>query len=145
MKNTVNFSIKKPHLTSTVHRLLSDRLVCWKEPIWQVIHFYVFYVHKKNPLKGLFLMFVFLCIFLETMLPSPRSCQRIGPDTSNLAQSFLIEWSFNYQKLQGVWNRGISDQSESTMCLRYAQIDNFTLFVVCRAIDAFSLPSLWVI
>ena len=27
-KNTVKFSIKIPHLTSTVHRLLSDRLLC---------------------------------------------------------------------------------------------------------------------
>ena len=33
IKNTVKFSIKILHLTSTVHRLLSDRLLCWKEPI----------------------------------------------------------------------------------------------------------------
>ena len=31
-KNIVKFSIKQPHLTSTAHRLLSDRLLCWKEP-----------------------------------------------------------------------------------------------------------------
>ena len=28
-KNTVKFSIKIPHFTSTVHRLLSDRLLCF--------------------------------------------------------------------------------------------------------------------
>ena len=28
IKNTVKFSIKIPHLTSTVHRFLSDRLLC---------------------------------------------------------------------------------------------------------------------
>ena len=33
IKNTVKFLIKIPHLTFTVHRLLSDRLHCWKEPI----------------------------------------------------------------------------------------------------------------
>ena len=33
IKNTGKFSIIIPHLTSTVHRLLSDRLLCWKEPI----------------------------------------------------------------------------------------------------------------
>ena len=34
-KNTVKFSIKTPHLTSTVHHLLSqaDRPLWWKEPI----------------------------------------------------------------------------------------------------------------
>ena len=31
-KNIIKFSIKQPHLTSTAHRLLSDRLLCWKEP-----------------------------------------------------------------------------------------------------------------
>ena len=31
--NTVKFSLNIPHLTSTLHRLLSDRLRCWKEPI----------------------------------------------------------------------------------------------------------------
>ena len=46
-KNIVKFSIKQPHLTSTVHRLLSDRLLCWKEPIWESYHFYVHCVHKK--------------------------------------------------------------------------------------------------
>ena len=33
IKNTVKFSIKIPRLTSTVHRLLSDRWLYWKEPI----------------------------------------------------------------------------------------------------------------
>ena len=33
MKNTVNFSIKIPHLTFTVHYLLSDHLLYWKDPI----------------------------------------------------------------------------------------------------------------
>ena len=32
-KNSVQFSLKIPHLTSTMPRLLSDRLLCWKEPI----------------------------------------------------------------------------------------------------------------
>ena len=32
-KNWVKFSIQIPHLTSKVHCLLSDRLLCWKEPI----------------------------------------------------------------------------------------------------------------
>ena len=32
-ENTVEFPIKISHLTSIVHRLLSDHLVCWKEPI----------------------------------------------------------------------------------------------------------------
>ena len=33
IKNTVKFSIKIPHITSTLNRLLSDRLLCWREPI----------------------------------------------------------------------------------------------------------------
>ena len=33
IKNTGKFLIIIPHLTSTLHRLLSDRLLCWKEPI----------------------------------------------------------------------------------------------------------------
>ena len=32
-KNTVNFSIKIPHLTSTVLLMLFDRLLCWKKPL----------------------------------------------------------------------------------------------------------------
>ena len=32
-KNPFKFSMKIPHLTFTVHCLLSDRLLCWKEPI----------------------------------------------------------------------------------------------------------------
>ena len=53
-KKQVKFSIKIPHLTSTVHRLLSDRLLCGKEPFYRVIHFEVFYVHRKS----LFILFV---------------------------------------------------------------------------------------
>ena len=33
LKNIVKFSIKILHLTSTVHRFLSYRLLCWKKPI----------------------------------------------------------------------------------------------------------------
>ena len=33
IKSAVKFSIKIPHLTSTVYRLLSDHLLCRKEPI----------------------------------------------------------------------------------------------------------------
>ena len=33
IKNAVKFSIKIPHLTFTEHRLLSDHLLRWKEPI----------------------------------------------------------------------------------------------------------------
>ena len=33
IKKYSQFSIKIPHFTSTVHRLLSDHLLCWKEPI----------------------------------------------------------------------------------------------------------------
>ena len=32
-KDTVKFSTKILHLTSTLHRLLSDRLLCWEEPM----------------------------------------------------------------------------------------------------------------
>ena len=33
IKNWVKFSIQISHLTSKVHCLLSDRFLCWKEPI----------------------------------------------------------------------------------------------------------------
>ena len=47
-KETVKFSIKIPHLTSTVHRLLSDHQLCWKQPILASYPFLVLR-HKRSP------------------------------------------------------------------------------------------------
>ena len=52
-KKLVKLSIKIPHLISAVYRLLSDRLLHWREPIFQrVTHFEVFYVHKESFFMG---------------------------------------------------------------------------------------------
>ena len=52
---------------------------------------------------------------------------------------FLGDHSDNYHKLKTVWNRRISLQSKLTMCLRYAQYDDFTLFVVSWSVVAMQL------
>ena len=39
IKKYVKFSIKIPHLTSTMYRLRSDRLLWWKEPILRKVRF----------------------------------------------------------------------------------------------------------
>ena len=48
----VKFSKKIPHLTSTVRRLLSDRLVCQKEPIIASYPFLGYYLHKRASLTA---------------------------------------------------------------------------------------------
>ena len=47
--NSIKFSIKIPHLTSTVRRLLSDRLLFWKEPILVSYPFLGLLRTKENP------------------------------------------------------------------------------------------------
>ena len=47
MKKISIVKFSKPHLTSTVHRFLSDRLFCWKEPVLASYPFWGL-LHKRN-------------------------------------------------------------------------------------------------
>ena len=67
--NTVKFSIKIPHLTSTVHRLLSDHLLCWKEPILSSYSF-LGVLRKEKPFSLIFLRAV-VNISIQTLIISP--------------------------------------------------------------------------
>ena len=111
-KNTVKFSIKIPHRTSTVHRLLSDRLLCWKEPIL-ASHPSLGLLHKRSPR-------------LHTPFPNARSERKKiqaqnDRTTTNLTQNPSTYTVVSLQTRSSPWNR-----RRATVCFKNFQFRRFS-------------------
>ena len=106
--NTLKFSIKIPHLTSTVHRLLSDHLLCWKEPILSSYSF-LGVLRKEKPFSLIFLRAV-VNISIQTLIISPW---------------LLFRKMIDDHLTAGAW--AACDQTRNASCLQWRILSGFPL------------------